>query len=261
MKFKSAILVTATLLLSGCAYNTQTTSGQNYLDRYAESDAYRHMSETDAEIYQIANIEPDLKFPARIGLARIASTGSQYNPKLNLTPIPADEGAIWSNLIEREAHRYGEFVPVSPMITEMVSGNDANDVKSVVANIRKGAARQHLDYVLVYEVVSNDKRTSNDLGFTDATILGLFLIPSRKVEVDTVASAILLDVRNGYPYMTASSFAEHKSHSTLSGSKTKKMKLADKGRVESIRKLSVDVENGFQDLKDAAYEKLVAEGY
>ncbi len=261
MNFRTLILGGLIAFLPACSHNIQTTSGQEYLNKYAESDAYQHMSATDAEIYEIANIEPDLKFPARIGLARIADTGSPYHSNLNLTSIPVDEAEIWRNLVEREGHRYGEFVPVSPLVTELVAGKSADNVKSIVRNIRKGAARQHLDYVLIYEIISKDKRTSNDLGFTDATVLGLFLVPSRKVEVDTVASAILIDVRNGYPYATATSYSEFKSTTTKSAARSKRIKLEDKARVDAIKSLSSDVENALQDLKDEAYNQLVAEGF
>ena len=258
MKLKTLALAALIGLLPACSHHIQTTSGQDYLNKYAESDAYRHMSETNSEIYDIANIEPDLRFPARIGLARIGHNGRQ----MDLTSIPGDEADIWADLVKREGHRYGEFVPVSPLIAELVSSNTGkSSVKSVVSKIRQGAARQHLDYVLIYEVSSQDKRTSNDLGFTDATVLGLFLVPSRKVKVDTIASALLLDVRNGYPYATATSFSEFKSTTTKSASNSKRMKLEEKGRVEAVEKLSVDVENALQDLKDEAYSQLVAEGY
>lgn len=266
MKMKSIILCGIALALAGCTHSVQTTSGADYLAGYSDSTAYGALDKTNTQIYDIANIEPDLRFPARIGIARI-SNKDDYGFSKGLTAIPADESEIWTGLVEREGHRYGEFVPVSPFITAMVAGSkinkgkNRNEISSIVEDIRKGAARQHLDYVLVYEVTSKDKRTKNGLGFTDATVLGLFLIPSRKVKVDTIASAVLLDVRNGYPYMTASSFSEHKSNASLTGSKSKRLKLEDRGRVEAVEALSVDIENALQELKDAAYEKLVAEGY
>ncbi len=262
MKLNSILIGSLAIILTGCGHNIQTTSGADYIARYSDNPAYGALDKTNTQIYDIAKIEPDLRFPARIGIARIGTHDDDGYSK-GLTAIPGDESAIWTDLVEREGDRYGEFVPVSPFITAMVSGPRKNrhDVSSIIDDIRKGAARQHLDYVLVYEVTNKDKRTKNGLGFTDATVLGLFLIPSRKVEVDTTASAVLLDVRNGYPYMTASSFSENKSNASLTGSRSKKMKLADKGRVQAIENLLVDVENGLQELKDAAYDKLVAEGY
>jgi len=266
MKIKTLILSAALLVLGACTHNTQTTSGQEYLKQYAQNDAYRHLSEVDTEIYDIANIEPDLRFPARIGLARIGNP-NPYSGTPKLTSIPGDESEIWAELVQREGSRYGEFVPVSPLIASMVNRNSTGarntngSVDNIVANIRKGAARQHLDYVLIYEVTDTDKRTSNNLSFTDATVLGLFLIPSRKVKVDTIASAVLVDVRNGYPYATATSFSELGSTTTKYGSSSKREKLKDKGRLKAVEGLSEHVEAALRDLKDAAYDKLVAEGY
>ena len=255
-----ALLATATFL-SACSHHIQTTSGADYLKGYSQSPAYTALNHTNTEIYDIANIEPDLRFPARIGIARIGI--DKDSARKGLTAIPGDEADIWLEMAEKEGDRYGEFVPVSPFISAMVSQRhkDSSDVRHIIDDIRKGAARQHLDYVLVYEVTSDDNRRQNGLGFTDATVLGLFLIPSRKVEVDTTASAILLDVRNGYPYLTASSFSEKTSTTTRSASNSKTTKLQDKGRIEAISKLSADVENGMQELKDEAYEQLVAEGF
>ncbi len=262
MKMKTMLIGSLAILLAGCGHNIQTTSGADYIARYSDSPAYGALDKTNTQIYDIAKIEPDLRFPARIGIARIGNHDN-YGFDKGLTAIPSDESDIWTDLVEREGDRYGEFVPVSPFIAAMVTSRrkEKNETRSIIDDIRKGAARQHLDYVLVYEVTSNDKRTKNGLGFTDATVLGLFLIPSRKVKVDTIASAVLLDVRNGYPYMTASSFSEHKSTTSFTGSKSKRLKLEDKGRVQAIENLSVDIENGLQELKDAAYNKLVAEGY
>lgn len=261
MKFRTLILCATAAVLGACSHHIQTTSGQEYLKRYAQNPAYGALDKTNTEIYDIANIEPNLHFPARIGIARIGIE-SRLSRK-SLTAVPGDESAIWQDLAEREGARYGDFVPVSPFIAAMVThpNNKTGDVKRIVDDIRKGAARQHLDYVLVYEVTSSNKRTKNKLGFADATVLGLFLLPSRKIEVDTIASAVLLDVRNGYPYMTASSFSEKKSNAARFGSNSKKIKLQDKGRLDAVHNLSIDVENALQDLKDAAYENLVAEGY
>jgi len=261
MKIGTMALIASAALLGACTHHVQTTSGADYLKRYGQSPAYSALNQTNSEIYDIASIEPDLRFPARIGIARIGIDPD--NHRKGLTAIPGDESDIWLEMAEKEGDRYGEFVPVSPFITAMVSQRhkDSSEVRHVIDDIRKGAARQHLDCVLVYEVTSQNDRKQNGLGFTDATVLGLFFVPSRKVEVDTTASAILLDVRNGYPYLTASSFSEKSSTTTRSASNSKISKLQDKGRMEAIEKLSIDVENGLQELKDAAYEQLVAEGF
>ncbi len=256
---KILMSLSAGLILTGCSHTIQATSGADYLNRYSESPAYAPVSEISAEIFEIANVEPDLRFPARIGLARIGSDAG-FKPS-QLMNIPADEAALWGDMLERQGDRYGEIIPVSPFIASMVSKSSGPDVQDVVSHIRKGAARQHLDYVLVYEVTDTDSRKSNGLQFTDATVLGLFLIPSRNVEVDTIASAVLIDVRNGYPYATATSYSENSGSATRTGSSSKRQKLEEKGRMDAVSKLTFDVESALQELKDKSYQDLVAEGF
>ena len=111
MKSPKFALVAAVgaLLLSACEHYTQTTSGADYLARYDAS--YTPLegggSDVDADVRRIAAVEPDIRFPARIGLARIEH-GS-------LIGVPADEGYIWQALAEDLDPRFGEFVPVSPL--------------------------------------------------------------------------------------------------------------------------------------------------
>jgi len=242
----------AALLLGACSHTIQASSGADYVARYNQT-AYQSSSTLDGEIRDIAAIEPNLRFPARFGLARIE--------KGQLTGIPADEAELWTEMTERQGSRYGEFLPISPLVTSMVSAPYDRRTTNIVNDIRKGAARQHVDYVLIYEVTDKKERRSNDLRVGDATILGLFLLPSRKVKIDSTASAILLDVRNGYPYVTATSFAENKGTTSAVGVSSKRKKLTQAGRIEAVGKLTLDVENALRDLKDEAYEQLVAEGY
>ena len=75
------------LILSSCAYHTQTTSGSQYLARYAGKEKAPAAAASsgaasgtavaapaaiaDSEILAAADVEPTLTFPARIGIARI----------------------------------------------------------------------------------------------------------------------------------------------------------------------------------------------
>ena len=68
--------------------------------------------------------------------------------------------------------------------------------------IRLGAARQHLDAVLIYETFSKENRSENILALADVTILGGFILPSQNHDVQGFADAVLIDVIQGYPYGT-----------------------------------------------------------
>ena len=140
-------LTLASVALAGCAYSTQTTSGADFLARYGDP-AYVAESgpgaaqALDDEIRAIAAVEPNLRFPARIGVARLE--GRQ------LTTVPPEELVHWGELADALGPDVGDFVPVSPLIAAMVAPQ-ADDPRrpaapaELIADIRRGAARQHLD--------------------------------------------------------------------------------------------------------------------
>ena len=254
MILKHFILAASALTLAACSHTTQYTSGQDYLNRYDKSAATLSASNgtIESDIRNIAAIEPDLQFPARIGLARIE--------RGRLISIPQDESEAWTTLHRRLGPSFGDFVPVSPLITSMVSKTDNTkyDPRDVVNNIRRGSARQHLDYVLIYEVSDTSDKTRNALQIADLSILGLFVLPSRNIKVDSTASAMLIDVRNGYPYGTASGFAERKTVTTSVGSRGRKNKLKDKARIIAVEELTGEVETFMFELREITVKKMAS---
>ncbi|WP_427450094.1 hypothetical protein [Litorimonas sp. WD9-15] len=235
---------TAALSLSACATVPQYTSGADYLSRHNDQDVIVSSSGTDASIREIAAVEPDLRFPARIGLARIE--------RGQLVSVPADEAVHWSEAASTLGAEFGQFVPVSPLIADMVDPANYREPRNVVDHIRKGSARQHLDYVIAYEVTDMADTASNELGFADWSILGLFVLPSRDLKAESSASAILLDVRNGYPYLTGSTFADKKGISTFMGQGGREKKLKDKARSIAVQQIAAEFAEGLQDLKRVA---------
>lgn len=233
-------LLLSTTLLSACSTTTQMTSGANYLSRY-QSTPVSSSNEIDKQVRNIASIEPDLHFPARIGIARIA--------RGQLTNSPADEMQSWANLSQKLGAPYGEFVPVSPLIAAMVRpSNSKQGTEQVVADIRRASARQHLDYVLMYEVTQNSSNKGNALAFADWTILGLYVLPTRSLEIDSMASALLIDVRNGYPYGTATAFAERRTATTAFGSDHSNTKAKNNNQSKAVENLAGEVEVMVKDL-------------
>jgi hypothetical protein len=242
-------LAAAVLALAGCETTAQYTSGQDYLARYqtSETTLITTSSGTDADVRSIAAVEPDLRFPARIGLARIG----QYK---SLTSVPLDEAESWRDAAEDLGPSFGEFIPVSPLVANSVSSFDQRKNSTVIDHIRRGAARQHLDYVIAYEVSDLAKSDGNALRLADLTVLGLFVLPSRNLKAEATASAILLDVRTGYPYLTGSTFTDKKSISTVIGKGDRKDKLRNATRQVAVAQLAEEFADGLEDLK------LVADG-
>jgi len=211
----SLISIVTTVILSGCQSTTQTTSGRDYLNKYPTTSIGSSNSSKaqtlDEEIAEIAAVEPLLRFPARIGLAKV------YNGQIsNLTEA---EAAAWTEARTQLGSDFGEFIPVSSLIAEMVytsSGqNQRNQASEIVRKIRMGAARQHLDAVFIYEVFSETSERTLPSAVANWTIIGAYFVPSEESTTVGYANALLFDVRNGYTYGTASATATEKDLTTL----------------------------------------------
>jgi len=240
------------LSLNACTTMRQYTSGADYLSRYNKNTASKTFghSDVDQSVREIAAVEPNLQFPARIGLARIYQG--------TLVSVPADEAEHWRKASESVGQGFGSFIPVSPLVAQMVSTKDTRRESFVIDHIRRGAARQHLDYVIAYEVTDQAKSDGNALRLADLTILGLFVLPSRDLKAEATASAILLDVRNGYPYLTGSTFTDEKGISTVVGRSDRKDKLREAARHVVVSQIANEFADGLRDLKHVADGKKLA---
>lgn len=250
MNFRQTFLLTTlALALTACETNSQYTSGAEYLSRYTDTSLTGTDSSatTDIAVREIAAIEPNLRFPARIGLARIG----EYK---RLVSVPMDEAQAWRTAAETLGAGFGDLVPVSPLVANMVSTQNGKNGAEVIDHIRRGAARQHLDYVIAYEVADKTESDGNALRLADLTVLGLFVLPSRNLKAEASASAIMLDVRNGYPYLTGSTFADKKGISTVIGKGDRKDRLRDAAREVAVTQIATEFADGLRDLK------LVADG-
>jgi hypothetical protein len=240
MSLKATLIISATLILGACTHTAQYTSGQDYLAGYTDNVTFH--TTIDQEVRDIAAVEPNLRFPARIGLARI--------DKKRLISLPIDEAEHWQDMGSELGARYGDFIPVSPLVAGMVNPErHRNSQVNVVEEIRRGAARQHLDYVLIYEVMDVSDSKRNALQLADLSVLGLFILPSRDVKIEATATAMMIDVRNGYPYGTASAFADKKGISTAIDQSDKKRKLTDKAREHAVDNLTAEVKAFMKELK------------
>ncbi|MGI9333295.1 MAG: hypothetical protein ACR2RL_09080 [Gammaproteobacteria bacterium] len=259
-------------VLSGCTTHTQTTSGEAYLARYGldspspvvataidssrtgqDATAAEPSAGFDLEgaIREAARVEPRLQFPARVGIARIGPYG--------LSAIPEEEAQAWLSVAEELGPSFGEFVPVSPLVANLVvaSLNVGKDerVFNVVNQIRLAAARQHLDAVLMYEAVAHSQTATNALAFTDWTIVGAFMLPSRNVDAVATAHGVLIDVLQGYPYATIQTSVEDHEFSTAWGRDDRRSELADRVKSEATVKLGSEVADMFKRLRQELAER------
>jgi hypothetical protein len=114
-------------------------------------------------------------------------------------------------------------------------------VRTPVDMIRVGAARQHLDAVLIYEVGGTPRDTATPLSVFDLTLIGNSIIPSRLLEGRATAAAMLIDVRNGHPYGTALARAEESGMWFNAGSTDRSQLLVRRAQEEAVRKLTGEV--------------------
>ena len=234
--------------LAACSTSVQTSSGEDYLARaepaLAASADGTALGAPDADAFRAAaSVEPLLRFPARLGIARIEGG--------RLTPIPDAEMAHWAALAEQTGGAYGEMVPLNLLVTAMAVPEDqlgALDgtrrspglmgARRAIEAMRIGAARQHMDALLVYEVFGTDDARANPLAVGDLTLLGAFILPGRHVDAMGHAEAVLIDVRNAYPYLTASETVTKEALSAAVGRRARGEKLKAAAQAQAVGDLT-----------------------
>lgn len=259
----SALLagVAVSLALTACQHTTQTTSGRDYLSAYEQPGDGGKGAPIDSEIREAAAVEPLLKFPARIGLARIGMGRHKWD--IALTGVPENEAAAWQEAAKNLGPSFGEFVPVSPLVAEMFPDNrepDGRSTAEVVPKIRLAAARQHLDTVIIYESDGTANSSVNPLSIGEWTLIGLFILPSQDVDAKGVAQAMMIDVRNGYPYGTARAQATDSSITVRVATGDSERDLAESVRLAAVRNLAPEVEKMMRQVKSELTAKRVAKG-
>lgn len=241
------VILGSVILLGACSFDTQTTSGRDWLAAYPQSKNTAGPSgDIDAQVRSMAAVEPTLRFPARIGIARLDQGG--------LAPIPADEAEHWTKAAYDLGSGFGEFVPISPMVASMVEqpfveGARVSFAKHTMDTIRLAAARQHLDAVLIYEVDGTANAKDTGLSLAEWTLIGAFVLPSQDVKAVGVAQAMLIDVRNGYPYGTVRSSSDDKGLSTRIESRDTGERLKEKVMADAVAKLTGEAETMMRELK------------
>lgn len=251
------------LALVGCTSTTQTTSGGEYLDHYANEMRAAgarpdHGMGIDAQIRDAAAVEPLLHFPARIGLARLAPPANQY-AQPELSGIPEVEAKAWTEAATRLGPSYAEFVPIGPLVAEMFAPQPQAyarpGMRETIEKIRLGAARQHVDAVVIYESAGTADSKSNPLSLAEWTLIGAFILPSQNVKAQGVAQAMLIDVRNGYPYGTVQTSADDQTLSARFATHETERDLGEAVRLSAVQKLPGEVEQMMRQLRTELAEK------
>jgi len=129
----------------------------------------------------------------------------------------------WLVLSENKAEKIGKIIPLSLLMAKFSpsrvalapSANRFDSAENIERAICLGAARQNLDAVMIYEVYGKNKSSKNALSIANLSIIGAYILPTQRLNAVGHASAVLIDTRNGYPYLTASKTITEDTLSTL----------------------------------------------
>jgi len=236
-------------ILGACSarHNLQQTSGQSYLSNYQHDLDKNGTSSADQplahRIKSAASKEPILSFPSRIGLARFENG--------NFVDIPEKEKEAWAS-ISKHLPELGELLPLNVLGSDAIvrAGRIHRQIGSgnSIEEIRVAAAAQHLDAVLIYELNARSKKLNTVLAVADVTIVGGAFLPTRIIQVDGNARALLVDVRNGYPYGSATAELDVEKYSTSWGSNVRELKIQNQMIHDMFAELSPEVEEMLEKL-------------
>jgi hypothetical protein len=248
----------ALALVAACVTSVQTRSGADYLAR--DDGSYDILCEAratavDGEVRRIAAVEPYIRFPARIGPARIGSG--------RLTAIPEREAEASAALAEQLDRADGELIPASSMIAAMVSPAPAERCGArlaggTIGDIRRGAAREHLGDVIAYEVATLHSSWGSAMSAADLTVIGMFVLPGRSVQAEASAGGTLIDVRNGYPYARMTAFADRRGLSRTINSWEVRQDILRDASANEVLELADKMSTAPELLQAAADEKAAA---
>ena len=203
MLSRSAVAAAFAVTLAACSATTNAPPLRPQTNIAAmtapQQEAALRSGDLDREVAALYNIRPQLSLPARIALVK-----TEHGKVSTPTQTELSE---WMSLSERLGPSFGEFVALNPMIAQSAT-ELAGGASDLTGDIRRGSALLKADYALVYEIAANADSRTNALSITDWTIVGLWLSPSRSVDGQAVAEAVLIDVRTGLPLGTASAQAD-----------------------------------------------------
>jgi len=198
----SGILLSLTLLvlsLQSCGVNYAVPGGPADMSIFG-ARAATQAGLTDPGIHAELNKQPLATFPASIAVARVQANGysswcgSGYGQgRYSVLPVREVE-------TDEDSARLAKL----PMVTAVAPIGRLLLPQSLQSDyeMRRAAASLHADMLLLY-TFDTTFRTEDFAAPLTVVTLGLF--PSKTAHVNSTASAILLDTRNGYVYGTVES--------------------------------------------------------
>ena len=184
-------------LLGGCASHNQLAAPVADLLRIGLVNDPRQVSRlekamTDKDIARLLDVDVRAKLPSSVAVARLASSCSGYQPRLER--IDADELGGWE-----EAFADQDLITGAHPISHLLTGGGEPTLHA----LRSAAARMNCELLLVYLQADSSVDNFNDAAVLYWTVLGLWLVPGNEVQHQTVSQGILVDCRTGMILGTA----------------------------------------------------------
>jgi hypothetical protein len=221
------------LIGQGCASYTTPGRGAK-LDAMGVTEEMREAS-TDGRIRQALDKKPLATFPTGIAVARVQA------PDYSSTTARGFGHGNYSVVTTRDIEKPEQIKRLSsmplvdgiaPMSRILLPENLQSDLQ-----LREAAAQLHADILLVYTI---DTQFTQEDKAAPLSVISLGLSPNRQIRVNSTASAVLMDTRNGYVYGLAEA-SEHQKQYT------------------NAWQSSVSVDETRRTTECAAFDKLVGE--
>jgi hypothetical protein len=209
---KRLVLAACAVLLSACASYVTPASGVSIAS----------ISEKDADITDAFKREPAMAFPARLAVARVASSG--YYSRTNRG---YGEGAF-SVLTVRDIETEEAFDKLSSMPNVAGVAPLSRILLPVslqtTRDLRASAAQLKADAILVYTLDTGFRTETTQFGPLQTIALGM--LASKKSIVTATCSFAIIDVRSGFIFGAGETSATESNQSNLWGTAD----AADKAR-------------------------------
>lgn len=223
-------------LMSGCASSYIAPGMKADLQALAPADIQAGFA-----------VKPSNPFPASIAVVRIQAAGySNYH--LQQTGGNQSSGH-YSVILTREANEEQALVPISqlPQVSGITGLNRMLLPESVNTeySLRQAASRLQADLLLLYTFDTQfiDRDQAKPL-----TLVTLGLSPTRKLQVTTTSSALLLDTRTGYLYSSYEATRQNQGRSTSWSTHETIDELRRENEAEAFKALTEQMANSWPKL-------------
>jgi hypothetical protein len=192
-RFFHLILLSALSTVVGCAAYAVPGHGANF--RQLGMSASQREQQTDPSIKDVLSKKPLASFPATVAIVRIQDT--RY---ANRTVQTYGNGS-YCVVLSRDVEKPELIAQIAkqPLLANLEPINRLELPENLTSadDLRAAAAQLHADMLLIYTF--DDDFNDQDLA-AFMTILTIGISPNKSLTVTSTASAVLMDVRNGYIY-------------------------------------------------------------